>query len=78
MESVVMLKFDQDFSKLPDYFKFRFTLKNSDEKDLFEFIFNSDFGLRIINNLSGGDFYFDFDLDFRQTTKSLFLVLHDR
>jgi hypothetical protein len=72
MESVVMLKFDQDFSKLPDYFKFRFTLKNSDEKDLFEFI------LRIINNLSGGDFYFDFDLDFRQTTKSLFLVLHDR
>ena len=45
---------------------------------MLEFIFNSDFGVRIINHTTGADFYLDVDLDFIQTTKQLFLVLHDR
>jgi hypothetical protein len=46
-----------------------------------DFVFNSDFGLRVINHTVRStkkhDHYFDIDLDFRKTTKRMFLILHD-
>ena len=44
-----------------------------------EFVFNSDFGLRIINHATNknSDHYLDIDLDFKKTVKILFLVLHN-
>jgi hypothetical protein len=50
-------------------FKFKFAIVSTDDnRSLIEFIFNSDFGLRIINNTKNDDkkrdFYLDIDLDF--------------
>ena len=47
--------------------------------NMVDFVFNSDFGLRIVNNMTRGskkDNYLDLDLDFRKTTKRLFVVFH--
>ena len=59
--------------------KLKFSVVSDKGESLVEFIFNSDFGLRIINKVSTGpkkDNYLDLDLDFRKTTKKLFLILH--
>jgi hypothetical protein len=54
-------------------FKLKFAIVNMEGKSLLEFIFNSDFGLRILNNSKRDDqkrdFYLDIDLDFLKITK---------
>ena len=63
--------------------KFKFSIIDQRGTNLLDFIFNSDFGLRILNHLNKDqkikqDFYLDVDLDFRRTTKHIFLVIHER
>lgn len=79
-----MLKFgniDHQTIKSWNLFRFKFAIVSTDERPLIEFIFNSDFGLRIINNTKNDgkkrDFYLDIDLDFYKITKQLFLVFHE-
>lgn len=74
--SVVMLQFSTNDPKSAssiNLFKLKFAIVNMEGKSLLEFIFNSDFGLRILNNSKRDDqkrdFYLDIDLDFLKITK---------
>jgi hypothetical protein len=58
-------------------FKFKFSLMNDQSQTMIDFIFNSDFGLRILNHANReSDKYLDIDMDFKKTAKQMFLVLH--
>ena len=61
--------------------KFKFTIIDQSGTNHLDFIFNSDFGVRILNHTrkdsaAKRDFYLDMDLDFRRTTKNIFLTIH--
>lgn len=79
-----MLKFGTLNSNRQDalsLYKLKFALVSTDGKTLLEFIFNSDFGIRILNYTvqadKKSDFHLDIDLDFARTTKQLFLVVYE-
>jgi hypothetical protein len=73
--------FDSNRLDALSLFKLKFALVNTDGQTLIEFVFNSDFGLRILNYTAKAnkksDFHLDIDLDFARSTKQLFLVLHE-
>lgn len=83
-ESVVLMQFGMfEPADFPDWtlFKLKFAVEDKHGKSMLDVVFNSDFGLRVINHTvkspNKHDHYVDVDLDFRRSTKRMFLILHE-